>query len=197
MDWATFVKDYGVVISTGAGLLGIVLTFIFTRSHYLRSRKWELVDREFELRKAAYNERLNEARKHVDYLHDTILHARKISSFLLEADDTNQASETISKYFDSQKTKDIHSLAENIRKKRIVLKVLDDDDLSELTTKYVEYMYPNLIYLTKAMNNLTKKNAVLNKKRLQIASNAFLQGEVTVSQMMKRLDKLAHLVPQK
>jgi len=71
-DWATFFKDYATAISTGTGLLGIVLGYYFGKWDAERKRKWELEDRDYNKRAAIHDKNIQDARAYVDAYHATV-----------------------------------------------------------------------------------------------------------------------------
>jgi len=47
MNIPAILRDYGILTTVVIGLIGIRLTYIYTKRHYGRARRWEMTDRQF------------------------------------------------------------------------------------------------------------------------------------------------------
>ena len=187
VDWAAIVKDYGVVITAGAGLLGIFLTFIFARSHYTRSRKWQLEDKVLERRIKLWDTGIKEVRDYTDACSKAIL----VVSAFEEA--------LIKNYGVAETRKMFEELPDVWLDDKIIITVysFDNKELQEHYDKLSDLLlteYENVKNLDYAINN----RQTLDLETIAHRRDTFLHDSTHHRvRMITILDKLEKSLPKK
>jgi hypothetical protein len=193
MDWATIVKDYAVLITAGAGLLGIVLTFIFTRSHYLRSRKWELDDREYKRRSEIKEKRIQEAREYVEAWNVVIQVNVNLQTLIEESKQKENIKENLMSNL--QLYENLPTLLHEGARKAASITILNDKVLGDLQNKLQTILDPVSFRMIEIFQRFFEEDSIedVTEDELEKLSKALNRADKIITKMKIRLDELSLL----
>ena len=181
-DWNAILRDYPAAVTAVAGLIGIILTFVFTRWNAQRNRNWELEDRDLNSRAESKKRKVEETRLHIDNLlsinQKVVQYQYKIIS--------NEEIETYEKEYQN-----ITEMFEPTASKAVSITFLDDKALTELHTRTL-LLFSNEFHRLDEIKQSIRNGQRLDKQellqKLSIVNNDL--GDL-IREMYKRLDAIS------
>ena len=185
-DWNTILKDYPAAVTAVAGLIGIILTFVFARLNDSRKRKFELENRRLDKRAVVYDMRIKEAREYVDTSNAILHEMNAFHSAVTDENDIFQEPITVME-------KTAATLASRINEatlKMSCIEILKDRELIELNKEFTRITHPKIKSFAQILYKVVIKRTV-DIKDVNIEVLAVpVEVERLITQMKYRLDEL-------
>jgi hypothetical protein len=194
MDWATFYKDYPLLIPAIATVIATVFGYFFVRWNSTHNKNLEIQKKEYDRRAAIYATKIKNARECVDSVHNMLVLFGSITVLIMTSADVPDASRRL--LDDIEEGEQIEELFQKIRMQAMAIQVLNDSKIIEWFNSINSYLMPHSMYLSSTMSSILNGTTTrLDRKPLQLFMSSFDNANRLVALMKQRLDELAQTFP--
>lgn len=181
------------LIGAIALILSNWITFYLTRSHYEQKRKDDLVDRENERRFARHTANLDrniqEAREYIEAWYVLV----QVLNRFKDVNNVSSFKEELGGVVDD--IEDLPQLLTRAFRRIDSISILEDRELSDLHKTLTSMVTPGAESLIELMDKQDKDDILVKESELVKVAKKSTKAIKIISEMKKRLDKLAVQVP--
>jgi hypothetical protein len=194
MDWDAFFRDYPAVVAAVAGLLGIVLGFVFNNWIARRKRKDELQDREFNRRVAITDSRIKEARDCLNAYHRTVqLMQRDEIALIIQAQNIIKNPKQFQQEHNTLDDESDKSYDDAVRKRTSIF-ILNDAELHSIISELNALLALEQEDITNLYMKLKRKETIEEATEMERVTEFERDAIDLITAMQTRLDGLAQSV---